>query len=186
MRWERLFDDLAAQLDEHRLAERFGEVAERTRLEVGRLALVDRLRQAIGQRVSLTIGTEVALRCEVRSVGVDWLVVVDDRDAQRLVMLSAIVAIGQLGTAVAAPRTRAGEHIAQRLDARHALRAIARDRSGVRVLSAFGVSLSGTIDRVGADFIDLAIHPLSEPRPRRPTAVQAIAISAIAQVVSSS
>lgn len=186
MRWQRLFDDLAAQLDEQTAAQRVGEVAERTRVEVGQIELADRLRQATGARISLVVGAEIALRCQLQRVGIDWLSVVDDLGVERLVMLRAVVAVGQLGTAVAAPRTRAAAQIAERLDARHALRAIARDRSGVRILNGPGVHSCGTIDRVGADFIDLAIHPLGESRPLRPTTVQAMPISAITQVVSSS
>jgi hypothetical protein len=41
---------------------------------------------------------------------------------------------------------------------------VARDRSTVTVVSRDGSACVGTIDRVGADFLDLAEHGPGEPR----------------------
>jgi hypothetical protein len=72
---------------------------------------------------------------------------------------SAIVSIEGLGRATAMP---AGV-VLRRLGLGHALRALARDRAPVRAQTAAGV-LSGTIDRVGADHLDLALHAPGEWR----------------------
>jgi hypothetical protein len=56
--------------------------------------------------------------------------------------------------------------VESRVGVRHLLRAIARDRSAVRVHVADGSTMDATIDRVGADFVEVATHLPGEPRRR--------------------
>jgi hypothetical protein len=158
MRWDALFADLEAQLSAAGSAELSAEVAERSRAQWARTELPDRLRAIQGQPVQLLLhgGERVSGVCA--DAAPQWVVVDLDR-GQVLVPLSAVAAVGGLGRRVAPP---AGQ-VLRRLGLGHALRALARDRVPVRVLTRGGW-LSGTIDRVGADHLDLAEHATGEPR----------------------
>jgi hypothetical protein len=117
----------------------------------------------------------------VAGVGHDWVLLADERGAEVLVATAAVLAVGGLGRRTAA-LAEAGT-VAGRLDLRRAVRRLARDRSQVQVVLVDGAVLTGTIDRVGADFCELAEHPLDEAR--RGSAVQgvtAVPLSALAVV----
>jgi hypothetical protein len=113
--------------------------------------------------------------------GVDWLLLTGDGGWEDLVALRAVRTVGGLGRRTAAPEP-AGE-VWSRLDLRRALRGRARDRSAVQLVLDDGVVLTGTLDRVGADYVELAEHPVDQPR--RSEAVQgvrAVVLEAIAVV----
>jgi hypothetical protein len=170
MRWQHLFADLQAQFEEHEAALDRAEASSRARAEVGALLLLDRLR---GSR-----GRPVALRCRgagdvvgvLSDVGPDWLLLAEDSGREVLVARDAVVLVGGLDRSTAAPEESGV--VGARWDLRRALRALVRDRSTVQVVLDDGTHLSGTLDRVGADYVELAEHPLD--RPRRAEAVQAV------------
>ncbi|HEU5269074.1 MAG TPA: hypothetical protein VFU36_04055, partial [Jatrophihabitans sp.] len=58
---------------------------------------------------------------------------------------------------------------------------IARDRSAVRLHLSDGTTLDGTVDRAGADFVELAVHPVGEPR-RRSAVSQTVLVASAAVV----
>ncbi len=175
MRWERLFDDVEGQLEAAARAELAGEVADRTRREVARLRLVDRLRASLGAELTLTVTGTGALTGRLERVGPDWLLLLPPSGPPALVVRDAVQAVAGLPRAAAEPGSEGP--VLSRLDLGHALRAIARDRSPVSVLLRDGGQLDGTVDRVGADFIDVALHATGEPR--RDAAVRAVSCVAV-------
>lgn len=165
MRWSRLFADLESQVEALVSGELTAEVAERTRAEVGGIDLADRLRAAQDHPIEVTCWGAGTVRGRLVGCGADWLLLAEAAGTEALVPAPALLGVGGLGRAVAPP---AGV-VERRLGLRHALRGVAKDRSPVLVGLVDGSTLTGTLDRVGADFVDLAEHPPGEPR--RATAV---------------
>ena len=95
-----------------------------------------------------------------------------------LVALGAVRAVSGLTAVTAAA---AAEGVVDRsLDLRRAARALARDRAALHCLLADGAVLAGPVDRVGADFLELAEHPIDEPRRRGVvTGVRAVSLDAL-------
>jgi hypothetical protein len=162
VRWQRLFDDLEAQAAAYAAAEFEAEVSERGRHEVGQLRLVDRLRAAVGHPLDVCCRGVGSVSGLLQRVGADWLLLQEQPDQHVAVACAAVTSIGGLGALSAVPGSEG--KVAARLDLRRALRGVARDRSAVQVVVVDGSVLSGTFDRVGADFVELAEHPQREPR----------------------
>lgn len=161
VRWQALFDDLEAQLDAADAAELAGEVAERARAAYARTTAADRLAAAVGGppvRLLLAGGTAAG---GVADAGEDWLLLHDEAGGESLVPLAAVLAVTGLPPRAALVERGA---VTRRLDLRWALRGLARDRTGVRVVLRDGTALDGTLDRVGADHLELAEHPAGEAR----------------------
>jgi hypothetical protein len=122
-----------------------------------------------------------AVEGELREVGSQWLLVAEPQGQEALIPLAAVVAVRGLGPLSGAPGS-AGQ-VFERLGLGAALRAIARDRAAVAVTVSDGTSLAGTIDRVGADFIEVSTHAPGEPRRRTEvTGVVLVPFAALAVV----
>jgi len=160
VRWDSLFADLEAQLDAAD-GGAAGELGERVRAEVAGVHLRDRLRGARGQVLGLRLLAGARVEGRLRAAGPDWLLL-DEPAGEALVPLGVVTAVEGLPRALAAP---AGA-VEARLGLASVLRGVSRDRSAVRVAllgEALGV-LTGTVDRVGADHLEVAQHPVDEPR----------------------
>lgn len=181
VRWESLFADLDAQMDQLEAAELAAEVADRTRREVAQLRLVDRLRPAFGHVLTVSTVGGGSVTGRVGGVGQDWLLVAADRGVECLVPLGAVGAVSGLGSVTAAPGSEG--KVAAKLTLGYALRGVARDRAPVSVGLRDGTAVTGTIDRVGADFFELAEHDLAQVRRRRDvTGVRTIPFAGLALV----
>jgi hypothetical protein len=162
VRWEALFADLEAQAEQLAAAELQAEVADRTRREQALLGLVDRLREAAGHPLGVTVWGAGVVHGRLLDAGPDWLLLEETGARDVLVALAAVLGVAGVGARSAVPGSE-GE-VGRRLDLRWALRGLARDRAGVSVVLRDGSALSGTLDRVGADHVDVAEHAPGEPR----------------------
>jgi hypothetical protein len=161
MRWDRLFDDLQAQLDADGQRELDLEVSDRTRRERAQVGLHERLVAHAGRGIELRLAAGVLVSGMVADAGSDWLLVHDRGDRGSLVPFGAIVGIKGLGVSAAV-----GPHVAtaKRFGLGYALRGLSRDRSVVSLTDISGFVTTGTIDAVGADALDLSEHPADMPR----------------------
>ena len=183
VRWSRLFDDLDAQLAAVDAAELAGEVSDRTRREVARLRLSDRATAALGGVITVGLGRAGTVTGRLERVGPGWWLLSADTAASQLVCTDAVTWVSGLPALAADPDAETA--VGARLGLTYALRGIARDRSPVTVVLQDASTVAGTIDRVGADFLDLAEHAPGEAR--RPGAVlgaRTVALSALAVVRS--
>lgn len=160
MRWHELFADLEARARTLEQADLELEIADRTRAEVGEIRLANRLRSALGAPVRLQVQSVGLVEGRLERVGRDWLLVSTPSDV--VVALAAVGAALDLSATAVSPEGLSP--VTSRLSLTAALRAIAVDRSTVTVRMRDGGSYSGTPDRVGADFVDLSLHDLGEPR----------------------
>ncbi|MGY2084969.1 hypothetical protein [Blastococcus sp. SYSU DS0539] len=181
MRWQQLFADLQAQFEAAEEAESRAEWASRARAEMGAVRLSDRLGGSIGAELVLTCRGAGRVSGVLTDLGVDWLLLAGGRGREDLVATGAVRAVAGLGRWTA-PAQEDGA-VRARLDLRRALRGLARDRTAVQVLLDDGAVLTGTIDRVGADYVEIAEHHADQPRrPGVVRQVHAVVIDAVAVV----
>lgn len=182
MRWERLLADLVTAEEARQRAAMLGEATERARTETARVTLVDRLRAAEGHRLVFEVDGPQRCAGVLAGIGPGWLVLEDDA-VQWMLALRHVVWVDELPPFVAPQPQGAARQVYQRLGLTHVLRGIAADRSGVRIGVGRSDPVYGTIDRVGADFVDVAVHPVGEPRrSRQVTGHRTIAIDAVRYV----
>ena len=151
MRWEALFADLEAQLAAGRLADVRADVAELARAERASVTLAARARASIGRPLRVLVRGSDAVAGELVDAAPEWLLLATPAAGRALVPTATVAGIVGL-VAHAAPEAGAVE---SRLGLAHALRALARDRAVVRV-DLGGTELTGRVDRVGADHLDLS------------------------------
>jgi len=187
VRWDNLFDDLEGQLEHELQAEEIDLRAEEERLRLGRLSLRSRLVSLtrppapVGAgvlRVALVTGETITIR--PTTFGRDWLAAdllaadrsaADHRDggrvgAQCVLPLAAIAGVILLHDQVAvslAAESESAARVVDRIGLPFVLRDLCRRRKSLQLLTPAG-RIAGTIDRVGRDHIDLAVHEAGTPR----------------------
>ncbi len=192
MRWDNLFDDLEGQLEQELSAEDLDVRAEEERLRLGRLSLRDRIVAAQeadlgGIRLLLSDGTTRTVRPQ--TFGRDWfsadLLDGDMRRAHAIVPMAGIAAVlfdreQSTVSLTATPSELSQTSLPARLTLSFVLRDLCRRRTAVDVVTALG-TVHGTIDRVGRDHLDLAVHEAGAPR--RESAVRELRAIPLTQLV---
>lgn len=181
VRWDELFADLESQASELARLELEAEVDERVRAQIGRVRLVDRLTPSLGRDVVVSCEGGCSVTGRLTEVGSEWVLVSEHLGREALIPIWSVQSVSGLARLSANPETEGV--VDSRLGLRHALRVIARDRSGLRIVLRDGQILGGTIDRVGSDFVELAEHAPGEPRRHGEIVrVSAVAHAAIAVI----
>ncbi|MDP9417381.1 MAG: hypothetical protein M3P48_06020 [Actinomycetota bacterium] len=180
MRWEKLFGDLEAQFDALEAQDLQAELPDRVRGEVAGIALAHRLYGAVGAEISADLLGGVRVSGALVDVGPDWLLVQEALGGQALVPTASVATLAGVGRRAVPPPARS--RVGARLRLTAALRAIARDRSVVRVHLVTGVVLHGVLERVGADFVDATELPMGESRRAAPGSGRVVPLAAVAAV----
>lgn len=172
MDWDHLFDDLEGQLAAEWEAERAALDAESERLRISKLTLHDRLRsmQSADARMRLELISGENWDAVLRVVGVDWMGVQAASDARlRIIPLTALEAIGVDHGVLLASLTQPApdRSLRARMSLGFVLRDLARRRMPVTIGQPGHDPVHGTIDRAGADHLDLALHDALEARTAR-------------------
>lgn len=178
MRFDRLFDDLEGQLDHELGAEAVDLEAEEERLRLGRMSVRDRLR-ALAERqdepVRLVLRGGDTVSLSLSSVGRDWVAGRLELGERREALLplagiaSVVLPRRQLSASVPTGDPDGDRSLSAKLTLSFVLRDLCRRRRTVD-LRCDGFRVSGTIDRVGRDHLDLAVHALGEVRRERAVA----------------
>lgn len=195
MRWDNLFDDLESQLEQELTAEEVDLQAEEERLRLARLGIRDRLRSlATGAEtedrlLTLVLAGGARVTIAPATFGRDWVAgelrEESGRHLQCVVPLDSVAAVilPQRQVIQSLDGRRSAEStgaLSARLGLPFVLRDLCRRRQAVDVWLVDG-RLHGTIDRVGRDHLDLAIHEVGHPR--RESAVTGYRIVRLGQIV---
>jgi hypothetical protein len=179
--WSALFSDLEAQAEELARAERAGEAAEAGRIYLAGGTIADRLRGGGSLSVRLRLRGDTQITGVVERTGPGWLLLGEGHGREAVVLSAAVLSCSGM-TRYSAPAA-ALERTQTRLGVAHVLRGVSRDRSSVRVCLVDGYVLAGTIDRVGADYLELAtVGGGSARRQAEVREFQAVPFTAVAAV----
>ena len=163
MRWDAIFADLETQMAAGERLDLEAEITERTRTEEASVELADRLRGSLGRLIVVQLASGSTFEGTLSHAGSQALVLDEPRHQVLVPYASAVRYVGLSRLAVAEP-----SRVRQRLGLASALRGLARDRTGLAVLTAGGLAgeatIFGVIDRVGRDYLDLAVTGEGEER----------------------
>lgn len=185
MRWDALFADLEAAAAGEWQRERDAEIAERTRAELARLRLVDRLRAVADGRP----GPEVEIGVRILAAGVvrgrlvrvtdDWFVLVTPSH-EWVVATAAVLGVTGLPPAARSPESQGA--VARSWGWSAAWRVLARDRTEVHVIRRDGSTVTGLASRSGQDFVELTASESIAHPVRGAAASELVPHAAIAAV----
>ena len=158
MRWDDLFADLGAQWEAESRRELDAEVADRTRRERALVSLYDRLSAAGDEILTVSLRSGGRVTGRITDVGDGWFLLGAPGSGPQLVPFAGVTAVKGLSSRVGGPAT------GRRFGLGYALRGLSRDRSVVLLTDVTGTVVTGTIDAVGLDALELSEHAADLPR----------------------
>nr|MBS1899212.1 hypothetical protein [Actinomycetota bacterium] len=171
MEWDRLFEDLEDQIASGWEAERAALDAEAERLRIARLDLRTRLGALAdeGTTVTAVLADATRVHGRLRAVGADWTAVQPQEGAGLALLPAHAVELWSLdhGALLSSIGAAPLSPLRERMTFGFVVRDLARRRGGVTLRTRSGTLLTGTIDRAGADHLDLALHDAGAPRRAR-------------------
>jgi len=148
VRWNDLFSDLEGQLAAAHASEFELGVRDLTEAERATVLLAERLTASASAAVTLTLRGGTHVSGVVSDVTAAWVLLAEG-GREKLVPLGAIAMARGVGNRASSLGT-----VAARLGLGHALRALARDRAVVTVITSGG-ELRGRVGQVGSDHLDV-------------------------------
>jgi hypothetical protein len=164
-RLDRVFEELEAEFDASLRWEAEQEALAAIRAEAGEVSLWEHLTRRVGRPVVVTVGT-LRLDGVLLASYPDFVALRTTDGRQHLVTLGPAVSLRVAADVRLAPA--AGGRVASRYGLPLALRELARRREPVMVSLADQSVVTGTIELVGRDYLELAEHELGDV-PRRAT-----------------
>jgi sRNA-binding regulator protein Hfq len=152
MRWDALFGDLDAQWHAAKQLDLETEINELARLELAQSTFADALRGSLGAEVTAVLCNGVVLHGSLSRVEAQWLLLASG-SRSIIVPLAKLRRITGAGSSLAPARTPVAYTLAS------AMRVLSRNRSVVN-LDLDGPApgtVRGVLDRVGADYVQLAV-----------------------------
>ncbi|MFW0154440.1 hypothetical protein ACN08X_00115 [Rothia sp. P6271] len=178
---EKIFRDYEAQLDSLRQQELESSAHELQRAEFAKVQQLDRLAAQQGKNVRICCSSSISWNAELETVGNGW---VQLRSGAENILLPLRSIMWWEG----------GNHHAQvdtgtlmrKLNFSYAFRALSIARTPLRIFHRdFVTTTEGTIEKVGLDFIEVALHPLDgQYRSRHITGMRTVGLENIGAACS--
>lgn len=156
MRMEKIFKDFEAQLAAERTRTIEYEAQDTRRAEFPKITQADRFAAQLGKTLQVNCAEALTWEGELVSMGNGWIQL-------RAHAENVLIPMGSINWWEGGHRGSFVESstVARRLSMGYALRALATARLPLRIFHDDGsVTSEGTIERVGMDFLELALHPL--------------------------
>jgi hypothetical protein len=170
MRWDDLFADLGAQWEAESRRELDAEVADRTRRERALVGLYERLSAAGQDVVTIGLRSGAAVQGRVADVGDGWLLLATVVTGHHVgpalgtAFGTALVPFAAVTSVTGLSVRAGGNELGRTFGLGYALRGLSRDRSVVLLTDLTGAVVTGTIDAVGRDVLELSEHAADLPR----------------------
>ncbi|MFW0108507.1 hypothetical protein ACN08Z_05195 [Rothia sp. P7181] len=178
---EKIFRDYEAQLDSLRQQEIESSAQESRRAEFAKIQQVDRLAAQQGRRIRVCCHPSILWSAELETVGNGWVQLRSTTENILIPLRSILWWEGENRRS----QLDAGA-ITRKLNFSYAFRALSVARTPLRIFHRdFVTTTEGTVEKVGLDFIEVALHPLDgQYRSRNITGMRVVGLENVGAACS--